>query len=236
MARRSRSRAKKVKKNTKRKSPSTSRLASRTKTKSKRSAISVSKKVKTIFRNKLQRNPINSFSLSPFDEYPILGYKFDVVFIISNKSYNCAFQSVSGISKSTTTTKIQGGGDYDNEYHLPGSFSYKEATLKRGVLRNFGDNRNPSYLQFWFETLGWLNDYRIKTADIQIHVKDFKNFNGVNKRVTVETITLTNAYPTSVTLGDLDSQKSEVFIETVNFSYSSYSRTRPVVETPDLSS
>lgn len=246
MARRSRRRAKKSRKNTKRKSTSSSRVTSRTKTKSnrkstrstsfKKPAISVSKKVKTEFRNKLQRNPINSLSLSPFDEYPILGYKFDVVFIISNKSYNCAFQSVSGISKSTSTTKIQGGGDYDNEYHLPGSFSYKEATLKRGVLRNFGDNRNPSYLQFWFETLGWLNDYRIKTAEIQIHVKDFKNFDGINKRVTVETITLTNAYPTSVTLGDLDSQKSEVFIETVNFSYSSYSRTRPVVETPDLSS
>lgn len=195
-----------------------------------RAARSFSKKVKTIFRNKLQRNPINNVSLSPFDEYPILGYKFDVVFIIAGKSYTCAFQSITGIGKSTKVEKIHGGGDYDNEYHLPGSFSYKDATFKRGVLRNFGDKRNPSYIQFWFETLGWLNDYRIKTADIQIHVKDF---NQQKQRVTVETISLTNAYPTSVTMGSLDSQKSEVFIETVNISFSSYSRSRPFVETPD---
>lgn len=196
----------------------------------KRVARSFSKKVKTIFRNKLQKNPINNVSLGPFDEYPILGYKFDVVFIIAGKSYKCAFQSITGIAKSTKVEKIHGGGDYYNEYHLPGSFTYKDATFKRGVLRNFGDKRNPSYIQFWFETLGWLNDYRIKTADIQIHVKDF---NKQKQRVTVETISLTNAYPTSVTMGSLDSQKSEVFIETVNISFSSYSRSRPRVETPD---
>ena len=36
-------------------------------------------------------------STKPFDEYPILGYKFDVVFIIQGISFNCAFQTISGI-------------------------------------------------------------------------------------------------------------------------------------------
>jgi hypothetical protein len=85
-------------------------------------------------------------------------------------------------------------------------------------------------LQFWFETLGWLNTNRIETAKIQIHVKDF---NKNRQRVTVETITLFNAYPTSVTLGELNSQKSEVLIETITLSFSKYTRTRDLVETPD---
>jgi phage tail-like protein len=162
-----------------------------------------------------------STSVKPFDEYPILGYKFDVVFIINGNNFNCAFQTISGLSKSTKTTKIHAGGDYFNEYLLPNTFSYKQVVFKRGVLRNFGDNRNPSFLQSWFENLGWINGYKIETATVEIHVKDFdKN----KKRVTVETFALSNAYPTTVTLGELNSQKSEVLIETINLGFSSYSR------------
>lgn len=195
-----------------------------------RASLSRKKTVKKKFATKLQKGPIVTGSLKPFDEYPILGYKFDVVFLIDKKEYNAAFQSISGISRSTKTEKIQDGGDYESEYHLPSHFSYKDATFKRGVLRNFGDNRYPAYLQHWFETLGWLNTNKIETAKIQIHVKDF---NKNRQRVTVETITLFNAYPTSVTLGELNSQKSEVLIETITLSFSKYSRTRDLIETPD---
>ena len=195
-----------------------------------RATLSRKKTVKKKFATNVQRGPIITGSIKPFDEYPILGYKFDVVFLIDKKEYNAAFQSISGISRSSKTQKIQDGGDYESEYHLPSHFSYKDATFKRGVLRNFGYNRYPAYLQFWFETLGWLNTNRIETAKIQIHVKDF---NKNRQRVTVETITLFNAYPTSVTLGELNSQKSEVLIETITLSFSKYTRTRDLVETPD---
>ena len=187
------------------------------------------KSVKKNFVNKRQSSISVPGNVKPFDEYPILGYKFDVVFTIDGTTYNSAFQSISGISKSTKVTKIQEGGDYEREYHLPGEFSYKDATFKRGVLRNFGD-KYPADLQFWFETLGWQNGNRIKTAEIEIHVKDF---NQQKQRVTVETITLSNAYPTSVSMGELDSQKSEVFLETITLSFSSYARNRSLIEVPD---
>ena len=162
-----------------------------------------------------------SNSIKPFDEYPILGYNFDVVFIIEGISFNCAFQTISGISKTTKTTKLQVGGDFFNEYQLPNTFIYKPAVFKRGVLRKFGNDKNPEFLQSWFENLGWINGYKILTATVEIHVKDF---NKNKERITVETITLSNAYPTLVTLGELNSQKSEVLVETVNFNYSSFSR------------
>lgn len=162
-----------------------------------------------------------STSVKNFDEYPILGYKFDIVFVIQGRSYNCAFQTISGISKTTKTTKLQSGGDIFNEYQLPNTFMHKPAVFKRGVLRKFGNDRNPEFLQSWFENLGWVNGDKISTAIVEIHVKDF---NKKKERITVETISLYNAYPTLVTLGELNSQKSEVFVETVNFNYSSFTR------------
>ena len=156
-----------------------------------------------------------------FNEYPILGYKFDIVFVIQGRSFNCAFQTISGISKTTKTTKLQSGGDIFNEYQLPNTFMHKPAVFKRGVLRKFGNDRNPEFLQSWFENLGWVNGDKISTAIVEIHVKDF---NKKKERITVETISLYNAYPTLVTLGELNSQKSEVFVETVNFNYSSFTR------------
>ena len=162
-----------------------------------------------------------STSVKNFDEYPILGYKFDIVFVIQGRSYNCAFQTISGISKTTKTTKLQSGGDIFNEYQLPNTFMHKPAVFKRGVLRKFGNDRNPEFLQSWFENLGWVNGDKVSTAIVEIHVKDF---NKKKERITVETISLYNAYPTLVTLGELNSQKSEVFVETVNFNYSSFTR------------
>jgi len=160
-------------------------------------------------------------SVKNFDEYPILGYKFDIVFVIQGRSFSCAFQTISGISKTTKTTKLQSGGDIFNEYQLPNTFMHKPAVFKRGVLRKFGNDRNPEFLQSWFENLGWVNGVKISTATVEIHVKDF---NKNKERITVETISLYNAYPTLVTLGELNSQKSEVFVETVNFNYSSFTR------------
>jgi hypothetical protein len=70
-----------------------------------------------------------STSVKNFDEYPILGYKFDIVFVIQGRSFNCAFQTISGISKTTKTTKLQSGGDIFNEYQLPNTFMHKPAVF-----------------------------------------------------------------------------------------------------------
>jgi hypothetical protein len=45
-----------------------------------RATLSRKKTVKKKFATNVQRGPIITGSIKPFDEYPILGYKFDVVF------------------------------------------------------------------------------------------------------------------------------------------------------------
>ena len=185
----------------------------------------------------------------PFSQYPILGYKFDITFIIDGQTYASAWQSISGLSRTNKVTKLSEGGNYGVEYNLPGEFNYGEVTFTRGVLRNYGANY-PKDLQTWFENLGWSTQTseetsfeaslenavtsssspKIKTAIVQIAVKDF---NVLKQKVTVETIVLSDAYPVSVSVGKLDSQKSEVFFEDIKLCYSSYLRRRDWPEIPE---
>lgn len=155
--------------------------------------------------------------------YPILGNYFDVQIKYNRKLYNCSFQSITGLSKSTKTKKIQDGGDNESEYHLPNHYSYKDLTLKRGMIKQANSKYNPSALKFWFENLGWnKNGSRIDTSTVTITIKDFKN----NRSIDSEVITLYNAYPISVTLGELNSEKAAVLIETITFGFSSYKSKR----------
>lgn len=165
--------------------------------------------------------PVNSFSDL---DYPILGNYFDVKISFSQQNYyTCSFQSINGLSKSTKTKKIQDGGDNESEYHLPNHYTYKDLTLKRGMVKQSNTKNNPSYIKFWFENLGWdKNGSRINTGTVTISVKDVKN----KKAVETEVLTLYNAYPTSVTLGELNSEKAAVLIETITLGFSNYKSKR----------
>jgi len=164
--------------------------------------------------------------------YPIVGHYFEVKISIPGDSsdryyggtYNCSFQSVNGLSKSTKTKKIQDGGDNISEYHLPNHYTYKELTLKRGMIRGTNNNIYPARIKQWFERLGWNSiGTRIHTANVVISIKDFDSNKNVLDR---EVITLHNAYPTSVTLGELNSEKSVILVETIKLSFSKYDSKR----------
>ena len=158
--------------------------------------------------------------------YPIIGNYFEVKITLSgsSKTYTCAFQSVSGLSKTTKTKKIQDGGDNISEYHLPSHYTYKDLTLKRGMIRGTKEDIYPAKMKEWFENLGWNSSgTMIDTANIVISIKDFDSNKTVIDR---EVITLFNAYPTSVTLGELNSEKAAILVETINIGFSKYESKR----------
>ena len=168
--------------------------------------------------------PINTFVLDT-KEYPLRGFMFDVNFTFTSslgtQSYTSAFQSVSGISKNTKVTKIADGGDNFSEYHLPTHHSFKDATLKRGIIQTFGSSY-PEFILNWFENLGWDSTSRkIWPCLVEIVLK------SVNQNNQIEDVSkwiLSHAYPTSVVLGEFNSQKSEVALETITLAYSKYER------------
>ena len=153
--------------------------------------------------------------------YPLIGNYFDVVITYDKNPFYCSFQSISGLSKSTKTTKIQDGGDNQSEYHLPNHYTYKDVTLKRGVMKT-ENNFYKKEIKKWFENLGWNNDgTKIKTSTVAINIADANSRTSNGPKIK-ETITLYDAYPTSFALGELNSEKATVLIETVTLGFSKY--------------
>ena len=169
---------------------------------------------------------INTINLDT-KKYPVLAFRFEVNFTFTSSSgtntYTSSFQSISNISKSTKVTKIANGGDNFSEYHLPSHIAYKDITLKRGIMKSFGEDY-PLAIVNWFEDLGWDSSNkgrRIWPCTIQIILKDTDKDNNIIDKMMW---TLYHAYPTSVKLGEFNSQKSEVAVETITLAYSNYER------------
>ena len=84
--------------------------------------------------------------------YPAYGFFFQVNFLdISSSDLNTRFQSVNGISKTSKSKKIANGGYNDYEYKLPINASYKDITLKRGIIKSNSDNSKD--IIHWLENL-----------------------------------------------------------------------------------
>jgi phage tail-like protein len=158
---------------------------------------------------------LNSFSQIFNSKYPALGYRFKVTFngIAGNKSY--PFQSVSMLSVSNKSTLIIDGGDNAKEYKLPTKHTYKDVKLVRGLMTNNTD------LMRWFDNLGLDESGRIKTAIVVIELLDTNN---LNQLTTIEKWSLYDCFPTSFTLGEFNSQKNAVVLETITLAYSKYER------------
>tara|TARA_Y100001978_G_scaffold202329_1_gene223119 strand:- start:780 stop:1313 length:534 start_codon:yes stop_codon:yes gene_type:complete len=169
---------------------------------------------------------INTINLDT-KKYPVLAFRFEVNFTFSygtgSDVYTSSFQSISNISKSTKVTKIANGGDNFSEYHLPNHIAYKDITLKRGIMKSFGEDY-PLAIVDWFENLGWDNSNngrRIWPCTMQIILKDTDKDNNIIDKMMW---TLYHVYPIDVKLGEFHSQKSEVAIETIKLTYSNYER------------
>ena len=146
---------------------------------------------------------------------PCSRYRFKVTFngIANNQSY--PFQSVSMISVSNKSTLITDGGDHTREYKLPTNNKYKDVKLVRGLM---GGN---TQLLKWLENLGVDSSGRLKTIIVIVELMDANRLNQLN---TIEKWSLYDCFPTSFTLGEFNSQKSSVVLETVTLAYSKYER------------
>ena len=146
---------------------------------------------------------------------PALGYRFKVTFNGIGRSEGYPFQSVSMISVSNKSTLIANGGDNTREYKLPTTNKYKDAKLVRGLMTVDSD------LLSWFENLGVSYNGRLSTSVVVI---ELLNANENNDLITIETWSLYDCFPTSFVLGEFNSQKSEIVIETITLAYSKYER------------
>ena len=147
---------------------------------------------------------------------PLPGYNFTVSIIeevsgspLIGDNY---FSKIKGMSATRNTKAIQAVSGNLRTYHLPSEVSYSPLVLERGIIAE------SSPLTKWFDNSMSMSEGAIQTAMIMVFLLDPLT---LKPSMTWKFI---NAYPTKWTISDFDAQDSKYAFESIEFSYSYYSR------------
>ncbi len=137
----------------------------------------------------------------------LTGFYFTLLIPGASAVVDAAFQEVSGLSKDMKTEDVGSGGENRFKYRLPSAISFSNLVAKRGVVPLV------SPLVSWCsETLDNGLSASIKTKDIQVVL-----FNQTG--IPCMKWSFINAYPVKWSAADLNSEKSSVLIESIEFAY-----------------
>lgn len=143
--------------------------------------------------------------------YPPSSFYFRVVFERSSGITDVAFQEVSGISSEIDVESVVEGGENRYVHQLPKGVKHPKLVLKRGVAK-----KNSPLVQ-WCQSV--LEQFQIPICPkaLQVNLLD-------GRRVPIRSWDIVGAYPVKWEVGNLESTKNEVLIETIEFSYATLTR------------
>lgn len=143
--------------------------------------------------------------------YQVVGFHFSVEFELSGvKKVDVRFQSVTGLDSSFDTETFKEGGENRFEHVVPTRRKYGPLVLKRGLL-----GPNTSKLSEWLK----------KTFDNERGDESFEVINTVTIKLLDEAHqplmywTVNNVWPRSLKIGELNAERGEVLIETLELNY-----------------
>jgi phage tail-like protein len=141
------------------------------------------------------------------DPYQAVNFHFSVEFSIGSKDLDVRFQSVSGLDSSIETESIKEGGENRFEHVIPVRRKYGPLILKRGLLKP-KDSGLTRWLQDAFE-----NEVISPLASVTIKL--------LNQDHTSSLLywTISNVWPRSWKLGELNAEQGNVLIETLELNY-----------------
>ena len=155
-------------------------------------------------------NKINN-SLAKVPDYQVVNFHFNVQFDVNSGISDIRFQSVSGLDSSLDTEPLKEGGENRYEHMLPVRRKYGPLILKRGILRT-----KESALTRWLK--GSFDDdleceiiQPIPTVVINLLSEDHEN--------PLMAWTITNVWPRSWKVGELNAEQGAVLIETLELNY-----------------
>lgn len=120
-----------------------------------------------------------------------------------------SFQEVSGLEMEMEIEEISEGGENTFKHRLPKAVKFNNLVLKRGFIKK--DNQ----LVDWFKnSLEAAFEGHMRKKPILIHLLDEKGKEVLSWNVV-------NAYPVKWSMSNLNSQNSELAIESVEFAYQS---------------
>lgn len=141
------------------------------------------------------------------NSYQNVNFHFRVHFILdSAKAVDVSFQSVTGLDSTIDTETIREGGENRFEHVIPTRRKYGPLILKRGLL-----GPNSSGLTQWLKRT--FDEEKYQTLPIvSIYLLD-----EVHKPLLHWTIN--NVWPRSWKIGELNAERGEVLLETLELNY-----------------
>lgn len=139
--------------------------------------------------------------------YQAVNFHFSVDFSIGSKDIDVRFQSVSGLDSSVETETVKEGGENRFEHIIPVRRKYGPLLLKRGILKP-ADSALTRWLQdaFEHEIIKPIPSVTIKLLN-EDHSSSLLYW------------TVTNVWPRSWKLGELNAEQGNILIETLELNY-----------------
>jgi phage tail-like protein len=139
--------------------------------------------------------------------YQTVNFHFSVQFALAEaKKVDVKFQSVSGLDGNIDTETIREGGENHFEHVIPSRRKYGPLILKRGLLKPT-DSGLTTWLQKAFDD----GKYEV-IRTVQINLLD-ENHQPLMYWV------INNVWPRSWKLGELNAERGEVLLETLELNY-----------------
>jgi len=145
-------------------------------------------------------------------QYPPVAFYFRLSFDGVASGSDASFKEVSGITMEMGTEEITEGGNNNYKHRVPTSVKFSNLVLKRGLVP-----KDSVIVQWCLDTLGGGLSEAIKTKTIMVSLLD-ENANPLNSW------SFANAWPVKWSASDLNSMNNELVIETLEFSYSSFTK------------
>jgi phage tail-like protein len=143
---------------------------------------------------------------NPDNFYQTVNFHFRVEFEQEAEALDIRFQSVTGLDSTLETETIKEGGENHFEHVVPVRRKYGPLVLKRGLL-----TPGESGITKWFKKV--FDDQQVRpipTVHIQLLNEDHEP---------LIQWTINNVWPRSWKIGELNAERGEVLIETLELNY-----------------
>ncbi|HRN57333.1 MAG TPA: phage tail protein, partial [Agriterribacter sp.] len=138
--------------------------------------------------------------------YQTVNFHFRVEFVREAQALDISFQSVTGLDSTLDTETVKEGGENRFEHVIPVRRRYGPLILKRGVL-----TPAESGITKWFNQV--FDDEKV-TPIPTVHIKLLNEEHQPLMHWTVN-----NVWPRSWKIGELNAERGEVLIETLELNY-----------------
>lgn len=151
--------------------------------------------------------------ISQTNYYPAPSFHFMVWFFsLDDMKYDMEFQSVSGLQAQIETESIKEGGQNNFEHVVPTRRKFSDLILKRGVVTS----QNSDIVR-WFNTAfdGMAAGRSVEPLNLQVVLLN-------DQHAPLIVWDVIHAWPKSWKYSDLDAEKGELLIETLELNYNRF--------------